>query len=362
MNLARKPFLNLLALVLALAPLPAFAQQTAPTGTTAAQAPNSDTSYIDADGTAHITRVIPVPPDLSPEAKKSLSRQVSDAPHPQTLEERRHGTDVWQNHAGDISAQLYPVNRSESTLAGVPVRIVTPLSGMDPDRVLLNIHGGGFNSDSGSWTESIPIANLTRIKVVAVLYRLAPEHPFPAGLEDVIAVYKELLKTYKPAHIAIYGTSAGAILTGEVAVRLRQLQLPLPGALGIFSGMGDFSRNGDSWSMYALNGLSGHLDPPPPSVHDHEYTVSTDLRDPVLSPLFASLDHMPPTLFITSGRDLLLSGTTILHRAFLRGGNDNAQLVVFEGLPHAFWNDPNLPESKEADALMAHFFTRNLTP
>ena len=57
---------------------------------------------------------------------------------------------------------------------------------------------------------------------------------------------------------------------------------------------------------------------------------------------------MPPTLFITSGRDILLSGTTILHRAFLRAGNDNAELVVFEGLPHAFWNDPNLPESKEA--------------
>jgi monoterpene epsilon-lactone hydrolase len=238
-----------------------FAQQA---GTTAAQAANTDTSYIDADGTAHITRVIPVPSDLSPEAKKSLSRQVSDAPHPQALEERRHGTDLWQNHAGDVSAQLYPANRSESTIAGVPVRVVTPIAGMDPDRVLLNIHGGGFNSDSGSWTESIPIANLTKIKVVSVLYRLAPEHPFPAGLDDIVAVYKELLKTYKPAHIAVYGTSAGAILTGEVAVRLKQLGLPLPGALGIFSGNGDLSRYGDSLAMYALNGLSGHLDPPGP--------------------------------------------------------------------------------------------------
>jgi monoterpene epsilon-lactone hydrolase len=333
-----------------------FAQQ----GTTAAQAPNTDTSYIHADGAAHITRVIPVPPDLSSEAKKSLSRQVSDAAHPQPLEERRHGTDTWQNHAGNVSAQLYPVNRSESTIAGVPVRIVTPLAGMDPDRVLLNIHGGGFNSDSGSWTESIPIANLTKIKVVSVLYRLAPEHPFPAGLDDIIAVYKDLLKTYKPAHIAIYGTSAGAILTGEVAVRLKQLGLPLPGALGVFSGMGDFTRDGDSWAMYALNGLSGHLDPPQPGPHNPDYVGTTDPRDPVLSPLFADLHNMPPTLFITSGRDILLSGTTILHRAFLRAGNDNAELVVFEGLPHAFWNDPNLPESKEADGIMAHFFTTHL--
>jgi acetyl esterase/lipase len=334
----------------------AIAQQ----GTTAAQAPNTDTSYIDADGTAHITRVVPVPPDLSPEAKKSLSRQASDAAKPQTLEERRHGTDVWQAHAGDVSQQLYPVNRAESTIAGVPVRVITPVSGMDPDRVLINLHGGGFNSDSGSWTESIPVANLTKIKVVAVLYRLAPEHPFPAAVDDAIAVYKDLLRSYKPAHIAIYGTSAGAILTGEVAVKIKQLGLPLPGALGIFSGNGDLSRFGDSWAMYALNGLSGHLDPPGPGPDAPAYVGSANPRDPVLSPLFADLHGMPPTLFITSGRDILLSATTILDRAFLRAGNDNDQLVVFEGLPHAFWNDPNLPESKEADAIMAHFFLQHL--
>ncbi|HVT97935.1 MAG TPA: alpha/beta hydrolase fold domain-containing protein, partial [Acidobacteriaceae bacterium] len=255
----------------------AVAQQ----GTTAAQAPNSDTSYIDANGAAHITRVIPIPPDLSPEAKQSLSRQVSDAAKPQTLEERRHGTDVWQNRAGDVSEQIYPVHRSQGTMAGVPVRIVTPVADMVPDRVLLNLHGGGFNSDSGSWTETIPIANLTKMKVVAVLYRLAPEHAFPAGIDDGIAVYKELLKTYKPEHIAIYGTSAGAIMTGEVAVKLRQLGLPLPGALGIFSGMGDFSREGDSRSMDALNGLSGHLDLLTASPHDPYYIASTDPRDPV---------------------------------------------------------------------------------
>ena len=336
--------------------LAAAAQQ----GTTAAQAPNGDTSFIDTKGTAHVTRVIPVPPDLSPEARRMLSRPVSDANRPQTLEERRHGTDVWQNHAGDVSAQLYPVHRTEGTLGGVPVRIVTPMNDMVPDRVLLNLHGGGFNSDSGSWTETIPIANLTKMKVVAVLYRLAPEHPFPAGIDDGIAVYKELLKTYKPEHIAIYGTSAGAIMTGEVAVKLKQLHLPLPGALGIFSGMGDFSREGDSRSMYSLTGLSGHLDPVTPGPHDPYYVGSTDPRDPVLSPLFADLEKMPPTLFITSGRDMLLSGTTILHRAFLRAGNDNAELVVFEGLPHAFWNDPNLPESREADHIMAHFFLTHL--
>ena len=290
-----------------------------------------------------------------------LAKPVSDAPSHRTLADRRAGTDTWQLGAGKASQKLYPVNMAMSSLAGVPVRIVSPLSVPENkrDRVLINVHGGGFNSDSGSLTETIPIANLTQTKVVAVLYRLAPEHPFPAAVDDTVTVYKELLKTYKPQNIALYGTSAGAILTGEVAVKLKQLGLPLPGALGIFSGMGDFSHTGDSQAMYALNGLSGHLDPPVAGAHELGYVGSTSQTDPVLSPLYADLHGMPPTLFITSGRDLLLSGTTILHRAFLRAGVD-AQLVVFEALPHAFWNNVSLPESKEADGIMARFFDAHL--
>jgi monoterpene epsilon-lactone hydrolase len=322
----------------------------------------TDSSTIGADGTAYVTRVVPVPTTISPEAQKMLARVVSDAAAPQTLEKRRLGTDKWQAGAGEVSKKLYPANVAADTIAGVPVRVVTPLS-IAPekgDRVLIDLHGGGFDSDSGSLTESIPIANLTGIKVIAVLYRLAPEHPFPAGADDAVAVYKELLKTYKPSHIGMYGTSAGAILTAEVTSKLKQLKLPLPAVTGVFSGMGDFSQNGDSAALYALNGFSGHLDPPEPSVHTAKYYAgSTDLKDPVLSPLYSDLTGFPPTLFITSGRDLLLSGTTILHRAYLRAGVD-AELVVFEALPHAFWNNPELPEAKEADRMMAGFLEKHL--
>jgi len=338
-----------------------LAATTALAQTTAQTAPQTDSSYIDANGTAHITRVIPVPDTVSPEAQKSLSRQVSDAARPQSLAERRSMTDAWQSRAGEASKAVYPVAITKDTIAGVPVLIVMPpaIGPGKSDRVLICVHGGGFNSDSGSLTESIPIANLTQTKVVSVLYRLAPEHPFPADVEDTIGVYKELLKTYKPQNIGLYGTSAGAILTGETTVKLRQLGLPLPGALGIFSGTGDFSRLGDSWAMYALQGLSGHLDPPDVQKHDKDYVGTTDLKDPVLSPLYADVKGFPPTLFITSGRDILLSGTTILHRHFLGAGVD-AQLVVFEALPHAFWNDVNLPESREAYGIMARFFDEKL--
>ncbi len=337
------------------------AQQPALAPTTADQAPTRDTSYIDAQGAAHVTRVVPVPKTISTQAQRRLSRPEPDQGPPQSLAERRKGTDAYTARARVEWSRLCPNQLVEEKIAGVPVRVVTPegLREASRDKVLLNLHGGGFNSDSGSYTESIPIAGYSKIKVVAVLYRLAPEHPFPAAVDDSVAVYKELLKTHQPGDIVIYGTSAGAILTAEVAARLKQLGLPLPAALGIFSGMGDFARHGDSEAIYSLRGFSGHLDSPDPERHDQDYTGATDPRDPVLSPIFSDLHGLPPALFVTSGRDLLLSGTINLHRAFLNAGVD-ARLVVFDALPHAFWYDSTLPEAIEANHLMADFFVQQL--
>jgi acetyl esterase/lipase len=349
------------ALLLLLACSALAAQQPAPQPTTAAEAPNRDTSYIDAQGTAHITRVVPVPQTVSFQAQYALSRPMPDQGPEESLAERRKATDEYTAQARIDWTRICPNQLVEDKIAGVPVRIVTP-EGMpeaNKDKVLLNLHGGGFNSDSGSYTESIPIAGYTKMKVVAVLYRLAPENPFPAAVDDAVAVYKELLKNHKPEHIVIYGTSAGAILTGEVAARLKQLGLPLPAALGIFSGMGDFARNGDSMAMYALRGLSGHLDPPDAGPHDSYYVSKTDPKDPILSPIYSDLHGLPPTLFVTSGRDLLLSGTVNLHRAYLNAGVD-ARLVVFDALVHAFWYSPRLPEAIEANHMMADFFVKQL--
>jgi len=328
-----------------------------------ASVPPGDSSYIDAQGTAHITRVIPLPKTISPQAGEYLARPRSDSAPKQTLAEKRAQTDAMQLHDSEQNRALYPVNIASSTIAGIPVRIVTPIDPIPAnkvDRVLINLHGGGFTTDSGSLTESIPIANLTHTKVIAVLYRLAPEHPFPAAVDDSVAVYRELLKTYKPQHIAIYGASAGGILTGEVAVKIKQLGLPLPGALGIFTGTGDFSRLGDTQAIYSVTGLAGHLTPPADGVQWlADYVGSANAKDPVLSPLYADLHGMPPTLFLTSTRDMMLSGTAILHRAFLRAGVD-AQLAVFEALNHGFWYEANLPESKEADEMIARFFDAHL--
>ena len=335
------------------------AQQPKPT--TADQAAQRDTSYIDEHGTAHVTRVIPVPQDLSPEAQKSISRQVPDEAPLQSLADRRASQDANDARRKEEWTRLCPNTIVETKIAGIPVHIVTPESmpAANNDKVLINLHGGSFNADSGSYAESIPVAGYSKMKVVAVLYRLAPENPFPAAVDDGIAVYKEMLKTYKPAHIAIYGTSAGASLTGEIAVRIKQLGLPMPGALGLFSTLDNFAFMGDSWSIFTLGGLAGHLAPPDTTTHDAYYVGSTDVKDPVLSPIYADLHGMPPALFISSERDALLSSTSNLHRAYLRAGVD-ARLVVFDGLPHAFWYNPNLPESIEASHIMADFFVKEL--
>jgi epsilon-lactone hydrolase len=133
----------------------------------------------------------------------------------------------------------------------------------------------------------------------------------------------------------------------------------LPGVLGIFAAGGDASMAGDSEALFDLKGLSEPIDPADLDDLDTDYIGSINPRDPVLSPLYSNLSGYPPTLFITSTRDVVLSATTILHRAFLRAGVD-AQLIVFEALPHAFWHNPDLPESKEANQFMAGFLAKHL--
>jgi acetyl esterase/lipase len=332
---------------------------------TAAQsgsAPQTDSATFDPDGTAHVTRIVPLPSTISPEAQAWLASLAEKKSAPQTLAERRIATDAWRAKDSAEARRLYPVNVEEKTIAGVRTDIITPLAMPEANRgrVLINLHGGGFVSDSGSLIEGIPISNLAKIKVVSVYYRLAPENPFPAAVEDVVAVYKELLKTYKPGGIGIFGTSAGGILTCEVTVRLKQLGLPLPGAIGAFSVLTDFSRPSDTRQIFALDGLSGQVEPMDPKRPPEDpYPGAADRRDPVLSPLFADLNGMPPSLLVSSTRDMLLSDTALFHRALLRAGNDT-QLVVFEALPHAFWYHFQLPETKECLDLMAKFFDQKL--
>ncbi len=318
--------------------------------------PDADTCTIGADGAERVTRVVPVPETISAAAQRFISHPAPNGPPP-SLAVQRKETDEFRIGRAAEARKLFPVHVESKTIGGVRCDIITPLSMPASKRgcALINVHGGGFVLDSGSLVEGIPIAYLAKMKVVSVYYRLAPEHPFPAAVDDTVAVYKELLREHRPTSMGLFGTSAGAILTPEVTVRLKQLGMALPGALGIFSGAGDLSQPGDTQALFTIWGFQGYLQPPKHRPFGREYIGHANPRDPVLSPLYADLRGMPPALFVTGTRDLLLSGTSILHRAFLRAGN-RAEIVVFEAMPHAFWYDYHLPETHEALELMARFF------
>ena len=313
--------------------------------------PAAAATSVDAEGTAHITRAVPVPKSISPEAQALLVSDKAFAP------------DGWTEESAQLVKRMrsvYPVDVEDSMMGGVKVKIINPqrAAANKRDRVMVNLHGGGFTSDSGSLLESIPIASLTGTQVITVDYRLAPKFPFPAAVEDAVAVYKELLKKYAARKIAIYGTSAGAILTAETAVQLSVLGLPQPAALGFFSGYADFARNGDSRSLFSVRGFTGFQYKANAAIAP--YVAGHDPKDPVLSPIYANLKGLPPTLCMTGTRDMLLSGTADFHRALLRAGVD-ARLIVFDAMPHAHWYSFDLPESKEALEAQAGFLDRHLS-
>jgi acetyl esterase/lipase len=299
----------------------------------------------------------PPPDTLSPATRAAMERLLAQPVETvtQPLAQRRAVAEAVQANAAEQLRKMYDVAVAESEIASVRVRIFTP-SNMPRDNaglILINLHGGGFIVDSGSLTESIPIAALAKIKVVSVLYRLSPENAFPAAVDDAIAVYRELLKTHQSAKIGLYGTSAGAILTAEVIARLRHDRLPQPAAIGFFSGTADFSTMGDSARFLTDAERKGA------AAVMNDYIGKTTRDDSLLSPLHSDLKGFPPTLCMSSTRDILLSPTAIFHRALLRAGVD-ANLVVFEALPHAFWTWVPVEESREADQLQAAFFVRHL--
>jgi acetyl esterase/lipase len=334
-------------------------------GTTADAALPGPSVTFAPDGTAHIVDLtVPIPTTLSPQAQAMLqaSAAAGDPSHglTQPLEQLRAASAAHQTQVTEQLLHMYPVTVEKKLLAGVPVALVTPVKARADrrDRLLINVHGGAFFLGRGSIQEAIPIAAKTGIAVLAIDYRLAPEAPFPAAVDDTIAVYRELLKTYSPRHLALYGSSAGAVLSAQTAVRARQLGLPLPAALGFFSGTVDFARPGDSETFFSIGGLAPLVTPV--AVQAHAYLGKHSLVDPVLSPAYADVKGFPPVLLMCGSRDFFLSGTSNFHRQLLRA-QVPAQLVVFDAMPHVHWGDPGLPEAQEALDIQAHFLAEQVS-
>jgi epsilon-lactone hydrolase len=335
-------------------------------GGTAALGQLSPTATIDPDGTVHLgPHTVPLPPWLSPQARKkyievyqySLKNPPIKSPQAAVAHSRQTMEAFGQEYMEETRT-VYPVKTVSQKIAGVPSIVVTPRDGVsikNRDRVLINIHGGGFVAGSEVLVDSIPPASLGKIRVIFVDYRLAPEHPFPAGLDDLLAVYKELIKTYKPENIGIYGTSAGANLTASIALYIRQNRLPLPGGLGIIS------MGGPGDTLVTNNGLDAFLSTfgMPPVNASHLYIGSHNPNDPLIAPLNGDFTKgYPPAILIAGTRDMLLSSTVRLHRKLREAGID-AELNVFEGQGHAF-NDLYMPEADEAWREVVAFFDTHL--
>jgi acetyl esterase/lipase len=303
--------------------------------------------------------VMPPPPDtLSEQARMAVAAMTAGLP----ADLANIDMAVMRTFAAQVQAMLgaeqqktYPVTIAEDTVAGVPVRRIVRASGaVDRRRVLMNLHGGGFAVDAGSLTENIPIAAITGIEVVAVLYRFAPEHPYPAAVDDALAVYRALLAGHDPRDIGVYGTSAGAVIGPQLMMRLKAEGLPLPGALGVFSGEADLAGVADSLRIFARTVEADLL-----IRAKQDYVGKADPHEPLVSPIRGDLTGFPATLCISSVRDVLLSGTASLSRALTDAGA-SSELVVYDALPHAFWANILAPESDDAFARMSSFFTAHL--
>src|SRR5437899_3405906 len=255
------------------------------------------------DGTIEVPpQTVPMSSFLSPEAKAYVTQHLKDMQNPEMLAQVE-GVPRFMKTYIDRQRVLYAVRQEDTNIAGVHAYVYTPYAdspATNRNRILINLHGGGF---SGCWPacaelESIPIAALAKTKVVSLDYREGPQYKFPAGSEDVAAVYKELLKDHAPQNIGIYGCSAGGMLTAMSVAWFQKHNLPKPAAAGIFcAGAGSPSGagfGGDAAYTAAPLG-EGRGAPPLPSSNTSSrstatagglaYLAGTDPRDPLVAPI-----------------------------------------------------------------------------
>ncbi|MCB2075690.1 MAG: alpha/beta hydrolase [Novosphingobium sp.] len=211
-------------------------------------------------------------------------------------------------------------------------------------RIYLDIHGGALIYGGGEVCKAMAMGSAFRhmVRVVTVDYRVAPDHPHPAALDDCIAFYRALLRDHAPSEIIVGGGSAGANLAAALMLRARDEGLPLPAALVLISPEADLTESGDSFNTNAVIDGMGSLMP-----INLLYANGAPLDHPYLSPLFGDFTKgYPPTLITAGTRDLFLSNAARLHRA-LRNADIPAELHIQEGAVHGAFG--GAPEDAEIE-------------
>ena len=246
--------------------------------------------------------------------------------------------------------------RVEPVMAGrVPAEWIVP-SGVVTDAVLLYLHGGGYAAGSFITHRVLAekMAQLARVRALLPAYRLAPEHRFPAAVDDAMAVYRWLIQEYgaDPARVVVAGDSAGGGLTIALAVSARDAGLPLPAALACISPWTDLAGTGES--MRTKAGKDPCFSPEDLHLQAREYLGDADPMHPLASPLYADLRGLPPVMVQVGEDELLLDDARrLVERA--RAAGVDAMLEVWPGLWHIFATQGTFPESREAMQRLGRF-------
>jgi monoterpene epsilon-lactone hydrolase len=252
------------------------------------------------------------------------------------------------------------VRTMKTAVGGVDVVEVT-VDGIDSTNVILYFHGGVYVI--GSADSSVPlVADLARrakAKAISVDYRLAPENPYPAAVEDARAAYEGLLaQGVDPSTIAIAGESAGGGLTAALLLAVRDADLPMPASAFVMSPWADLTLSGNT--IVDRQAVDPILKGEALSLRVADYVASADASDPLISPIFADLAGLPPMLIQVGAHEILLSDAVRLAE---RAANADVAvtLEVVPGVPHVFQayaavlDEGNAALNRAAEFLHAHF-------
>ena len=315
-------------------------------------------------------RIIPLPTTVSPQLLAQIRAPYQESnwdADPETPGGWKARVEALA--AGD--AARLPVLRRQLDVAseavvidGVKAYVLTPkaMKSANANRVLLNFHGGGYvyNPGEAGTLEAILMAGLGGYKVISVDYRMPPDAPYPAAMDDAMTVYRAILKQTPPRNIAVFGSSTGGGMTLALMLRAKAEGVSLPAAIAPGTPWSDLTETGDSyktneWLDNVLVSYTGYL-----ARTALLYAGGHDLRDPQLSPIYGDFHGLPPAILTTGTRDLFLSNTVRTHRKLRQAGVE-AQLQVFEGMSHGqYLADIKAPETKEALGEIADFFDRHL--
>ena len=221
-------------------------------------------------------------------------------------------------------------------LGGVPVLEIT-IDGVTPEGTLVWFHGGFYVLGSPRTSAALAsnLARRTRMRVISVDYRLAPEHPYPAALEDALAVYRALVQSGDTdlGRTAVVGESAGAGLAAALLVAAHREGLAMPAAGVLFSPYADLTLSGAS--MISKIAADPSFTPEAIAVRAKDYAGAADPADPLISPVFADLRGLPPLLVQVGTNEVLLDDATRL-ASRAAAGDVSVILDVTPGVPHLF--------------------------